>query len=1027
VTWQAAEVARIGPAACRAVAPSSDGTAFAALADGRLTCWELPDREVWSAVCETGADAADLAWDPTADRILARVRGGLRVFRAVTGEAADVPELAGRADLTVLALAPDGRLAGLGTATGQVLVHDRRSGTVTELRGTDQVTALAWRPDGEELCVARRGSLLFWDVQRREVVTSLTTAGTTVRRLAWSPDGSVVAALDADSVRTFHMSTAVQRPLRFEWRPDGAPVDVAFGREGTHLLVGVAESGLEVTDRDLGRIGRIPADVASPGCLAVSGNGRVVVRLSDREIGVWDLPDTLVPEAGSTAALRRWAIRQALTMGRGATGDAEPGGLPARPVPLLPSRPDTAFPAGPGFAWWPDGRTACVEIGHGVLSRARVPGGKRLWSRKLSEPGIAVTVSAGGSVAASDGRQVTFIGPDGDGDEHAIPGRRPAWAPGPEPALAFVPPGRPARAAMLLEPGAATPRSLPMSDGAGHVCWSPDGSLLAVSGLGHVVLWDTARSVRARAPLRAGSPRRLVGPLAWSPNGRRLAAMVRHGDEAAVYLWDTETWTMHSQGLPAVWQPEGAAVAWSADSALLAFPGEGGVSIWEVASGERLRTLTYGGDPRGLFWSPDGDTLAVTHADGEVVLWELFLDTPVTAGTDEAADRPLPDRPTLVRLGQAAMTAEVGAPLSWSAGLLAFLGADGPPELEALGAHRGLALLTGLRWPPAARMGLAVLLAADLPSSTRYLAPPGAVAGDVAAELDRALAAPAGRILGPPLRAVDVTAALERVTAELLTLLTLLGPEAVSADPALPTRLRRLSTHLPALSPPQLRLLGLRIPLEEAGRAAGVHGRHDREGLARHGSPDALLPTQLALPANVVTALRSRNELLYRARGGGVPSGPHSMIIVLDDTAAAHGAVGTALRLAAHLLAASLVRRGRRCALVGLGHPGWAVTVTRSADLIRLWTATTDGPPDLRAALHRVNTLVPDLTDPLRGAPEVTVFTHPHLPVPGTMRSVRVHYPGRPVTLRRPGTFVLPPQPTAQQLGTVLAGLLDDE
>jgi WD40 repeat protein len=179
----------------------------------------------------------------------------------------------------------------------------------------------------------------------------------------------------------------------------------------------------------------------------------------------------------------------------------------------------------------------------------------------------------------------------------------------------------------------------------GDTCFSRDGKILAAGyceygGLGGVVLWDVAAGKRLRAdPLLVKEGR--VKRVSFSPDGKTLAAGLEMRAEGGVVLWDVATGrrlrpeplSVKEGFLESVcFFPDGEllAVGWSYG---IGHSMRGGVILWGVTAGERLRADPL---PRkegfvgSMCFSPDGRTLAATFdifgadsPEGGVLLWDM--------------------------------------------------------------------------------------------------------------------------------------------------------------------------------------------------------------------------------------------------------------------------------------------------------------------------------------------------------------------------------------------------------------------
>ncbi|MBN1123274.1 MAG: hypothetical protein JXJ17_19540 [Anaerolineae bacterium] len=113
-----------------------------------------------------------------------------------------------------------------------------------------------------------------------------------------------------------------------------------------------------------------------------------------------------------------------------------------------------------------------------------------------------------------------------------------------------------------------------------------------------------------------------INEFALSPNGDYLAIASSIG--VFVYWLDTlaQVWygSTESSTVSVAWSPDGTRLAsgvWDLESRF------GSVILWNVADGQRIRTLEGCADPvfGGVVWSPDGTRLASADCDTAITVW----------------------------------------------------------------------------------------------------------------------------------------------------------------------------------------------------------------------------------------------------------------------------------------------------------------------------------------------------------------------------------------------------------------------
>ena len=208
----------------------------------------------------------------------------------------------------------------------------------------------------------------------------------------------------------------------------------------------------------------------------------------------------------------------------------------------------------------------------------------------------------------------------------------------------------------------------------GPIAWSPDGERIAFArnrrgAYGSLVDDLYVVEVASGDVRRLTTDRRASSP-SFAPDGRRLAFVGVDGPTANVYTLDLETGAERRltdfagdvQITTARWSPDGASVAFAVFDA----DGRRDLAVLDLAGGAVTRLDTGGGAPpadrddRLPVWSPAGDALAFTSLrDRAPNAFVRGMRDEEGSGMDDVADRPAP-----------APDPEAAPPRSGGAGLL---------------------------------------------------------------------------------------------------------------------------------------------------------------------------------------------------------------------------------------------------------------------------------------------------------------------------------------------------------------------
>ena len=465
-------------------------------------------------------------------------------------------------------------------------------------------SSLAWSPDGRWLAgvsaishgdardSAAGRPVQVWDMATGSEAFTLLMKGPSGWRdntwiLAWSPEGTRLAALGADGIvqiwdvntrtelltltGTFTPETLIKKFTTLAWCGDGERL--ASVTQGGQVKIWEAATGKETLT--------LPGDpnardwdwaVWSPDGRQLASSGRAGTKFWDATTGreIRTLKGYRM-QSWSPDGRRLYAFG-----GDGSTKLVDAATLQELPSPAVG---DTAHPP----SWSPDGRQLAAATGNTTI---------KVWDAATGKESLVLRGrGAGACVWNPDSRRLASAGSGGIT----------VWDTGPG------------------------YEDVPLNGHTGEVTWavwSPDGRHVASASRDRTVrVWDVATAEEART--LDGSTEELLA-VAWSGDGSYLASMDWTG---VIKVWDTQTWQSVATltEMPATpevarhWPTGTAKLAWSADSRHLAaakgrFTGQDdAVTVWEAGTwqpvfGPHMMTTRLNID---VAWSRKGQQLAI--------------------------------------------------------------------------------------------------------------------------------------------------------------------------------------------------------------------------------------------------------------------------------------------------------------------------------------------------------------------------------------------------------------------------------
>ena len=598
---------------------------FESLAQDFAAQWHLPE----GAKARLGrGKLINIKLSPDSTRVVASTTVGIWIYDAQTGEVVSLftEKQAEKKDGFFIKTPPETLTFStdaliIATAHGNsIYVWDTFTGNAFAMldEHPDSINALALSPDGTKLATAGGDwTVHLWEVNTGKYIKSLMGHPSAVNAVAFSPDGKILASAgstlrlwDANTGELLHADNKDLGSISLiAFSPDGKTLATGGGWDHTvHLWdveMGTLRTGLK------GHTGKIRDMAFAPdSSTLITASGDKTMRLWDVNTGTEQkklpAPDDVINPLVAANQMLKLLEQGILPKKRddvysvkfskdgtqliSVSGD---GSLHLWDVDT--GRYQLSFSLG-AYAKWVSALTFSADSKH-LVSNSTIEERAHVWSVEtftqeaiLTPPQEVMELSFSADLKKLAGR--TF--------RNGIQ----VWD-------------------STTKAHLSTLRGTERMAGSWPLLFSPDGTMLAgsdrIGALGNKVrIWKTDTGDQL---FTLGGHKGAVSRYTFSPNSKVFAT---DGEDGTIILWDVETGKSLLNLITGNRKPI-SALAFSADSKVLASGGGNKIYLWNAHIGDPMGTIGVRENVHALAFSPDGKTLAIGGGDreGSIQVWEL--------------------------------------------------------------------------------------------------------------------------------------------------------------------------------------------------------------------------------------------------------------------------------------------------------------------------------------------------------------------------------------------------------------------